>query len=175
LLRLTEGSVGFQRMFQSPIRSDHVSEASAGIYAENTLYWTDWLRTTLGWRGDYYDGKVNSIFDANNSGHTKAAIGSPKFRMVLGPFYKTELFFGAGMGFHSNDARGATITESPVDRIADPGATSSPLTASPLLVRTRGFEAGHSYQDHSRPRFVGQRFRARSGVRNPVQRRRRRH
>jgi len=132
----------FQRSFLSNTRTDHVKEASAGIYAENTLYWTDWFRTTLGWRGDYYDAKVDSIFDANNSGHTNAAIGSPKFRMVLGPFYKTELFFGAGMGFHSNDARGATITESPVDRIANPGITSSPLNASPLLVRTRGFEAG---------------------------------
>jgi outer membrane receptor protein involved in Fe transport len=130
-----------QRAFLSNIRSDRVSEASAGIYAENTLYWTDWFRTTLGWRGDYYDAKVDSIFDANNSGHAKAAIGSPKFRMVLGPFYKTELFVGAGMGFHSNDARGATITESPVDRTT-PGADSTPLGASPLLVRTRGAEAG---------------------------------
>jgi outer membrane receptor protein involved in Fe transport len=129
-------------VFVSNIRSDHVTEASAGIYAENTLYWTDWFRTTLGWRGDAYDARVDSIFDANNSGHAKAAIGSPKFRMVLGPFNKTELFFGAGMGFHSNDARGATITEEPVDRIANPGAPSTPLGASPLLVRTRGAEAG---------------------------------
>jgi len=117
------------------IRTDQVREASVGIYAENTLYWTDWLRTTLGWRGDYYDGNVDSIFDANNSGHTKAAIGSPKFRMVLRPFKGTELFFGAGMGFHSNDARGATITESPTD-------PTTKLGASPLLVRTRGAEAG---------------------------------
>jgi outer membrane receptor protein involved in Fe transport len=117
------------------IRTDQVREASIGIYAENTLYWTDWLRTTLGWRGDYYDGTVDSILDANNSGHTQAAIGSPKFRMVLGPFNKTELFFGAGMGFHSNDARGATITESPTD-------PATKLGASPLLVRTRGAEAG---------------------------------
>jgi outer membrane receptor protein involved in Fe transport len=125
----------FQRTFLSNIRSDRVGESSIGVYAENTLHWTDWLRTTLGWRGDYYDGKVDSIFDANNSGHTKAAIGSPKFRMVLGPFNKTELFFGAGMGFHSNDARGATITESPTD-------PATKLGASPLLVRTRGAEAG---------------------------------
>jgi len=83
----------------------------------------------------YYNAKVDSFLDANNSGHTEAAIGSPKFRMVLGPFYKTELFFGAGMGFHSNDARGATITESPTD-------PNDKLSASPLLVRTRGFEAG---------------------------------
>jgi outer membrane receptor protein involved in Fe transport len=132
----------YQRVFVANVRTDHVTEESGGIYAENTLYWTDWLRTTLGWRGDYYDAMVDSIYDANNSGHTKAALGSPKFRMVLGPFNKTELFFGAGMGFHSNDARGTTITEEPVDRIANPGAASSPLGASPLLVRTRGAEAG---------------------------------
>jgi outer membrane receptor protein involved in Fe transport len=132
----------FQRTFLSNIRSDRVGESSIGVYAENTLYWTDWLRTTLGWRGDYYDGKVDSIFDANNSGHTKAAIGSPKFRMVLGPFNKTELFFGAGMGFHSNDARGATITESPIDRTINPTEPTMKLGASPLLVRTRGAEAG---------------------------------
>jgi outer membrane receptor protein involved in Fe transport len=132
----------FQRTFLSNIRSDRVGESSIGVYAENTLYWTDWLRTTLGWRGDYYDGTVDSILDANNSGHTKAAIGSPKFRMVLGPFNKTELFFGAGMGFHSNDARGATITESPTDRTMNPTESTMKLGASPLLVRTRGAEAG---------------------------------
>jgi outer membrane receptor protein involved in Fe transport len=135
----------FQRTFLSNIRSDRVGESSVGIYAENTLYWTDWFRTTLGWRGDYYDGTVDSILDANNSGHTKAAIGSPKVRMVLGPFNKTELFFGAGMGFHSNDARGATITESPIDRTTAESPTDHPTTklgASPLLVRTRGAEAG---------------------------------
>jgi outer membrane receptor protein involved in Fe transport len=125
----------FQRGFLSNVRSDQVGERSVGIYTENTLYWTDWLRTTAGWRGDYYDAKVDSIFDSHNSGHTRAAIGSPKFRMVLGPFNKTELFFGAGMGFHSNDARGATIMESPTD-------PTTKLGASPLLVRTRGAEAG---------------------------------
>jgi outer membrane receptor protein involved in Fe transport len=132
----------FQRTFLSNIRSDRVGESSVGVYAESTLYWTDWLRTTLGWRGDYYDGKVDSIFDANNSGHTKAAIGSPKFRMVLGPFNRTELFFGAGMGFHSNDARGATITESPTDRMMNLTEPTMKLGESPLLVRTRGAEAG---------------------------------
>src|SRR6202012_4720526 len=58
-----------------------------------------------------------------------------KFTMVVGPFAKTELFFGAGTGMHSNDARGATITEDPTD----PGTK---LAASPLLVRTKGIETG---------------------------------
>jgi outer membrane receptor protein involved in Fe transport len=106
-----------------------------GIYTENTVHWTDWLRTTLGWRGDYYDARVTSLFDANNSGKSSEAIGSPKFTMVVGPFGKTEFFVGAGMGMHSNDARGATITESPTD-------PATKLDASPLLVRTKGAEVG---------------------------------
>jgi len=43
------------------------------------------------------------------------SIGSPKFGVVLGPFAKTEFFVNAGEGFHSNDARGVTIAESPSD------------------------------------------------------------
>ncbi len=125
----------FQRAFLSNVRSDKVGEASVGVYAQNTVGWTDWLRTTLGWRGDYYAATVNSIFDANNSGSSSAAIGSPKFTIVFGPFNKTELFFGAGTGMHSNDARGTTITEDPVD-------PATKLSSSPLLVRTKGAEAG---------------------------------
>jgi outer membrane receptor protein involved in Fe transport len=125
----------YQRSFLSNVRSDKVEEASVGVYAQNTVHWTDWFRTTTGWRGDYFAAKVDSIFDANNSGSTQAGIGSPKFSLVLGPFNKTELFFGAGRGMHSNDARGATITEDPTDPAVK-------LSASPLLVRTQGAEVG---------------------------------
>jgi outer membrane receptor protein involved in Fe transport len=125
----------FQRSFLSNVRSDKVGEASIGVYAENTVRWTDWLRTTLGWRGDYYQANVFSIFNGNNSGSVSAGIGSPKFTMALGPFNKTEFFVGAGYGMHSNDARGATITEDP----ADP---ANKLSSSPLLVRTKGAETG---------------------------------
>jgi outer membrane receptor protein involved in Fe transport len=125
----------FQRSFLSNVRSDKVGEGSVGVYAQSTVHWTHWLRTTLGWRGDYYDANVTSLFDANNSGRSSEAIGSPKFTMVVGPFYKTEFFVGAGMGMHSNDARGTTITESPTDPAVK-------LDASPLLVRTKGAEVG---------------------------------
>jgi hypothetical protein len=124
-----------QRAFLANVRSDKVGEGSVGIYTENTVRWTGWFRTTAGLRGDFYDANVNSIFDANNSGHVDAAIASPKFTAVLGPFNKTELFFGAGTGMHSNDARGATITEEPTD-------PTQKLPASPLLVRTKGVETG---------------------------------
>jgi outer membrane receptor protein involved in Fe transport len=132
----------YQRAFLSNVRSDKVEEASVGIYVQNTVHWTDWLRTTMGWRGDYYWANVDSVFDAANSGKVSAGIGSPKFTMTVGPFNKTEFFFGAGYGMHSNDARGATITEEPVDRVANPTAASSPIGASPLLVQTKGAEVG---------------------------------
>jgi outer membrane receptor protein involved in Fe transport len=132
----------YQRSFLSNVRSDKVQESSVGIYADNTVHWTDWFRTTLGWRRDYYAANVFSIYDANNSGHVSAGIGSPKFSMVIGPFNKTEFFVGVGYGMHSNDARGATITEEPVDRIQNPSAASTPVGASPLLVQTKGAEIG---------------------------------
>ncbi|TQF42438.1 TonB-dependent receptor [Bradyrhizobium sp. UNPF46] len=125
----------FRRGFLSNIRSDKVGEGSVGLYAENTVRWTDWLRTSVGWRGDYYAADVTSLFNASNSGRADAALGSPKFRMVLGPFNQTEFFLGAGYGMHSNDARGATTTE-------DPSDPATRLTPSPLLVRTKGAEVG---------------------------------
>jgi len=125
----------FQRSFLSNVRSDKVGEGSVGVYAQNTVQWTNWLRTTVGLRGDYYAASVDSIFNANNSGHVSAGIASPKFTLALGPFNNTEFFVGAGTGMHSNDARGATITEDP----ADPAIR---LSASPLLVRTKGAEVG---------------------------------
>src|SRR3982074_95736 len=123
-----------QRQFLSPIRSDAVQEGSVGIFAENTLHWTDWLRTIVGWGGDFYDPAVLSYFTPANSGTANASIGSPKLGLVLGPFAKTEFFVNVGEGFHSNDARGVTITQSPLD--------GSPLQASPFLVKPRGAEVG---------------------------------
>jgi outer membrane receptor protein involved in Fe transport len=124
-----------QRQFLSNVLTDHVAEGNAGIYAENTVQWTDWLKTAAGWRGDYYAAAVNSILQQANSGSDKVAIGSPKLRIVVGPFYKTEFFLGAGMGYHSNDARGVTATEGPGDPM-------QPQSAVPLLVRSRGAEVG---------------------------------
>ena len=124
-----------RRLFLSNILVDDVKEGNVGIYAQNTTRWTDWFRTTAGWRGDYFWASVNSILQPANSGNPNEAIGSPKFTMTFGPFYKTELFLGAGMGYHSNDARGVTTTEVP-------GDPSTPQGATPFLVRSRGAEIG---------------------------------
>lgn len=123
-----------QRRFLSGTRDDRVKEASAGLFVQSTLHWTPWLRTTAGYRGDVYAATVESLLTPANSGRASAAIGSPKLGVVFGPFAKTELFINAGEGFHSNDARGVTIRQSPSD--------GSPVDPSPFLVKTRGAEVG---------------------------------
>ena len=48
---------------------------------------------------------------------------SPKGGLVLGPWAKTEFYVNAGTGFHSNDARGATITRRSGRRASRPIAS----------------------------------------------------
>ncbi|MGB6746776.1 MAG: TonB-dependent receptor plug domain-containing protein, partial [Xanthobacteraceae bacterium] len=43
-----------QHQLLSNVLLDHIGEGNVGIYGENTVHWTDWLRTTTGWRGDYF-------------------------------------------------------------------------------------------------------------------------
>ena len=64
---ITQLNYSYQRQLLSPYIDDHVGEGNVGIYAENTLHWTDWLRTTLGWRGDYFAASVNSMLQPANS------------------------------------------------------------------------------------------------------------
>jgi outer membrane receptor protein involved in Fe transport len=111
---------------------DRVEEFSTGLFFNNQVQWTKWLRTDLGVRGDLYAINVDSQ-QAGNSGNQTSAIFSPKFGVVLGPWEKTELYLNAGSGFHSNDARGATIS-------FDSGGL--PQAQVPLLVRSKGAEVG---------------------------------
>ena len=93
----------------------------AGVYAQTEIEWSRALRTTLGLRADVYQFSVTSD-NALNSGDGSDGLVSPKFGAVFGPWAGTELYANAGMGFHSNDARGAVIhgrsvSGEPVDRV----------------------------------------------------------
>ena len=123
-----------RRSILSTVREDSVRESSIGIYGQNTTRWTNWFRTIVGIRGDFFQGKVRSD-TPENSGSASAGLGSPKVGVVFGPFAKTEIFLNAGMGLHSNDLRGSTITVDPITK-------TDPLERSPLLVRSRGAEVG---------------------------------
>jgi hypothetical protein len=123
-----------QRVATNTVSNSHVSETSVGLHAESKVKWNDWLRSTIGLRGDMYWASVASD-TAANSGQVNAFLASPKAGLVFGPFAATELYVNAGLGFHSNDARGATITVDPADKV-------TPQQQSPLLVRSRGAEVG---------------------------------
>jgi outer membrane receptor protein involved in Fe transport len=114
-----------ERVDTSTVRSDKVVQTGVGLYYENTLQWTDTFRSIAGVREDFYGARVDSDNPAN-SGTTNAHITSPKLNFIFGPFDKTEYFLNYGQGFHSNDARGTTVS-------ADP---------APALVKTRGEEIG---------------------------------
>jgi len=119
-------------------RLSTMSRASAlvttgGVYAENQIEWTPWLRTTAGIRADGSRYGVTNVIDSRNSGSTTAGIISPKAAIALGPWKSTELYVNAGTGFHSNSALGATL------RYDVNGESVSPVTP---LVRATGAEVG---------------------------------
>jgi outer membrane receptor protein involved in Fe transport len=104
------------RVRTNTVREDSVRQTSYSVYASFETRWAEKVRTTVGLRGDLFDFDVDSSLLAN-SGTETDTIASPKFSLVLGPWSKTELFFNLGEGFHSNDARGTTITLDPNDAV----------------------------------------------------------
>jgi len=115
------------------VREDRVYEGSVGLFAEATSHWTDWFRTVVGLRGDYFWFETGSN-DSRNSGEESKGLINPKFSAIFGPWQETELYLNFGTGFHSNDARGVNNTVDP--------QTGDPLIPVDPLVRTFGGEVG---------------------------------
>ena len=129
----TLGLYHTQRRVRLETRSEaQVLETEFGLYAQNEVAWTPWLRTMVGLRGDAARFRVNAA-DSANSGLASDSLMSPKLGLTLGPWRGTEFYVNAGTGFHSNDARGTTIT-----RDADGNAVDQ---VTPL-VRAKGAEVG---------------------------------
>ena len=122
------------RNITSVTRDDKVRETMLGVYGQTSIELTPWMRTVLGLRADSARFEVDSLSQAANSGSASKNQLSPKFALVLGPWAKTEFFFNAGRGFHSNDARGTTATVDP--------KTGDPVDKVPGLVASRGMEIG---------------------------------
>jgi TonB dependent receptor/TonB-dependent Receptor Plug Domain len=121
------------RSVLSTTREDTIQETSVGPYGQAQVRWTGWLRTIAGLRADAYRFSVDSNLAAN-SGFRNRAIAEPKLSLLLGPWQASEVYLNFGEGFHSNDARGATITVDP--RTGQPVGPVSPL------VRAKSADAG---------------------------------
>jgi hypothetical protein len=124
-------TVARRRLFT--VRQDAVQQSSTGLFAQHEVQWLPWLRTTAGLRGDRYWFDVDAG-NPLNAGAVSAGVVSPKGAVIMGPWRSTELYASAGTGFHSNDARGTTITVDPV--------SGEPVDRVTPLVRARGAEVG---------------------------------
>ena len=122
------------RRITEVVREDDVQQTLVGVYAQNVLEWTPWLRTIAGVRVDHKRAQVDALSLTVNGGTAQDSKASPKLSLILGPWRKSEFFVNAGTGFHSNDARGATIR-------LDPRSGESAQRV-PLLVAGRGTELG---------------------------------
>ncbi|MDR7272106.1 hypothetical protein J2X20_004780 [Pelomonas saccharophila] len=123
-----------ERRITATTRDDEVRETQLGVYGQTSVELTPWLRSVVGLRADQARFRVDSLSNAANSGSASAHLLSPKLSLIAGPWAKTEFFFNAGRGFHSNDARGTTATVDPksggaVDKVSG-------------LVAARGLELG---------------------------------
>ena len=122
------------RVILSTTRDDKVKQASGAMFFQNDTPWTSKFRTIVGVRGDLYHFDVTGISDPENSGAVTRGIFSPKLSMIFGPFHQTEIYANAGYGFHSNDARGATLT-------VDPSTGNTQQRVTPLA-RAKSAELG---------------------------------
>lgn len=122
-----------ERVVTSTIRSDEVTEWASGAWLAAETRWSDWLRATIGLRGDFNAFDVEADIP-DNSGARSAGLLSPSGSVAFGPWNGTEVYLSAGFGFHSNDARGTVISVDPVTR--------EPVERVDPLVRSRGVEVG---------------------------------
>lgn len=129
------------REWLSTVREDGVEEASGGLFSQTSFAMSEAFSTHIGLRYDYYHVDVNSNISPNSGTADKG-----KFSLKAGATYlfneHLEGFINAGQGFHSNDARGATLTLDPV--------TLEPADAVELIVPSTGAEIGLKLFDAQR-------------------------
>jgi outer membrane receptor protein involved in Fe transport len=97
-----------------------ILEASYAPYAKAEVQPLPWMRLTGGLRAETFtfDVKNRCPGCAEQSGGRKtSSIVLPKANVILGPWFRTEIFANYGEGYHSNDARSAvTPGSSPLAR-----------------------------------------------------------
>jgi hypothetical protein len=122
-----------RRVPLSVTREDRVGQTSIAGYVQQQTQWAPWVRSNLGLRLDRFQFDVDAAVP-ENGGTAGKGLASPKASLILGPWKATEAYFNAGYGYHSNDARGTTMT-------VDPSTGEKADRVTPL-VRARGIEGG---------------------------------
>jgi outer membrane receptor protein involved in Fe transport len=109
-----DGSVTQYSVGQTACTLDRVHLYDAGLYVENTTHWLSWLRTNLGVREEFVGGSDHNLLPDRPYSVTpftqNVTLFQPKGSVTVGPFLKTEFYYSAGRGFHSNDIRSVSGT-----------------------------------------------------------------
>ena len=164
------GGIGFDTTLGTQLRSDSIDnglhynlarerredvvaarvlEGGLGVYAQEDITFTPWLRAVLGLRADSFGFSVDDALEdratpgTKSSGVRQSARVSPKASLVLSPLRDTDVYLNFGDGFHSNDGRGV---------VREPDGVT-PLT------RARGYEVGARTRLFDRLDLAGSLFR----------------
>lgn len=134
-----DGSVTQYSVGQPACTLDRVHLYDVGLYVENTTHFTSWLRTNVGVREEFYGGNDHNLLPDRPFSVTPFSqdvrLFQPKGSITIGPFAKTEFYYSAGHGFHSNDIRSVsgTVLLENIPGFANP---------TPLLVKVDSEEVG---------------------------------
>ena len=123
------------------VRNDKVSQDLVSLHAQQLVNFSEKWRGYVGVRGDalHYDVKGReAVYGATNSGSGHDAQISPKAGLAFAVAPAHELYLNTGVGFHSNDVRGATIRLDPQSGL--------PADRVPALSKGAGSEIGWRFQ-----------------------------
>jgi outer membrane receptor protein involved in Fe transport len=122
------------RRLLDPVVSDDIEQWGVGVFAQEEVQLSRWLRLVGGLRLDRYQFDVRDQLPVGSGAGSRAATRlSPKASLVVSPRETTDLFVNLGYGFHSNDARGVVRAEDPVTPL-------TPTLGYELGARTRLFD-----------------------------------
>lgn len=122
-------------------RTDAIDQTSIAFFAQSELQLTEKIRGNLGARYDYLAVDVHSNL-VQNSGDAGDGMANIKAGVSYQLTDSVEAYVNIGQGFHSNDARGATIALDPMT-----GEIAEPVD---LLSRSEGAEVGLKLFDRDR-------------------------
>ncbi len=130
-----------EREWLSTVREDAVEETSGGLFGQTSFAISDAFNTHIGLRYDFYHVNVDSNLSSNSG---TADEGKPSLKAGATYLFNENLegFINAGQGFHSNDARGATLRIDP--------ASLEPADTVELIVPSTGAEIGLKVFDAQR-------------------------
>ncbi len=129
------------REMLSTVRNDAVSQDLFSVYGQQLLNFSERWRGYVGVRGDTLQYAVQGreqMYGAANSGAGHSTLVSPKAGLAFTLTPSAELYLNGGVGFHSNDVRGAAISLDP--------QTGLPADKVPALVKGGGAEMGWRFK-----------------------------